>query len=147
MGGCTGTLDTHVPISLYWSLPVTLDTAWNTTNFWELEAAQCLHSPFPTSPIAFYHNLFTCWPFFWSCYSEWSVGWSLCDCLACLNVCVIMWVVVCVHACVCFRENERNDGGSTQDAFARAFREKKKVPEALFTVRDHQCYWLSLTHW
>lgn len=97
--------------------------------FWGLKATS---SP-PRSPLPvqlFYHSLSTCWPFLWSCYSGWSVGWSLCVCFECSNLCVIVWAGVCV--CVCFSGKEREDWGeSMQDAFASASREK-----GLFTARE-----------
>lgn len=101
--------------------------------FWELAAAQPLPSPFPTSPTATYHSLFTCWPFFWSCYSGWSVGWSLCDCFACLNVCVIRWVVVCVHAYVCVSEKRK---GMEEGKMLLQELLEAKVSAALFKVRE-----------
>lgn len=59
---------------------------------WGLKAAECLPSPVLTSPPALYHKPSTCWPFLWSCYSGWSVGWRLRVCFECVNV----WVGVCV---------------------------------------------------
>lgn len=95
-----------------------LDTTWDITNL----LVCCSPPRFPLPFQLFYHNLSTCWPFLWSCYSGWGVGWSQHVCFECVSDCVVGGL--CVLMCVLFGEIEGGLGESMQDAFASAAREK-----------------------
>lgn len=121
MGGCTGTQSTRVPVRLLWAGGGDYRIS---STFWGLKAAECLHFlckslPQPPHMLTIPLKLL-----------QWVE--SVCVCLECLSVRVIVWVGVCVSICECY-----SGGGGGKRKHARCFCKCLKwqmIPAALFAV-------------